>query len=52
MRSIKICKVLNYIEHSLIVISTINGYVSISAFTSLIGIPIGFTSFAIGLKFV
>ena len=34
----------------LIVISTITGCVSISAFASLVGIPIGITSSAIGLK--
>ena len=37
-------KVLDYIDHSLIVISTITGFSSISAFASLIGIPIGITS--------
>ena len=41
----KACRVLNYIEHSLIVISTVTGRVSISAFVSL-----GITSSAIGLK--
>ena len=46
----KICRVLNYIDHSLIVISTITGCVSISAFVSLVGIPIGFESSTIGLK--
>ena len=45
-----VCRVLNYIDHSIIVISTITGCVSISAFASLVGIPIGITSFAIGLK--
>ena len=45
-----VCRVLNYIDHLLIVISTITGYVSISAFASLIGIPIGITSSAIGFK--
>ena len=48
----KFCRVLNYIDHSLIVISTITGYVSLSAFASLVGIPIGITSSAVGLKFV
>ena len=43
-------RVLNYIDHSLIVISTIIGFVSISAFASFVGIPIGITSSAIGLK--
>ena len=40
----------NYIEHFLILASTITGCISISAFASLIGIPIGITSSAIGLK--
>ena len=34
----KICKFLNYIDHLRIVISTITGCVSISAFASLVGI--------------
>ena len=46
----KICKVLNYIDHSLIVISTITGYVSFSVFLSLVGIPKGIASSIIGLK--
>ena len=46
----KICTVLNYIDLLLIVISTITGCVSISAFTSLVVIPIRITSSAIGLK--
>ena len=46
----KVCRVLNYIEHSLISIFTITGCVSISAFASLVGIPIGITSYSIGLK--
>ena len=43
-------KVLNYIDHLLIVISAITGCVSISSFASLVGVPIGITSSAIGLK--
>ena len=43
-------RVLNYIDHLLIAICTITGCVSISAFASLVGIPIGITSSAIGLK--
>ena len=46
----KVCTTLNYIEHFLILASTITGCVSISAFTSLIGIPVGISSSAIGLK--
>ena len=45
----KVCRVQNYIDHSLIAISPITGGVSISVFTSLV-IPIGITSSAIGLK--
>ena len=41
---------MNYIEHLLIIISTITGCVSISAFASLVGISIRITSFAIGVK--
>ena len=40
----------NYIEHLLILDSTITGCVSISPFASLVGIPIGITSSEIGLK--
>ena len=43
---------MNYIDHLLIVISIVTGCVSISSisFDSLVGIPIGITSSAIGLK--
>ena len=41
---------LNYIEHFLILASTITGYISISAIASLVGIPIAITSSAIRLK--
>ena len=43
-------RVLNYIEHLLILISIVSGCVSISAFASSVDIPIGITSSAIGLK--
>ena len=46
----KICRILNFIEHLLIATFNIAGCVSISAFGSLVGIPIGITSSAIGLK--
>ena len=45
-----ICGVSNYIEDSLTAISAITGCVSVSAFASFFGIPIGITSSAIGLK--
>ena len=41
---------LNYIDHLLIVTSTIIGCVSISAFASLVGITVRITGSAIGLK--
>ena len=45
----KVCATLNYIEDFLILASTITGCVSTFDFASLIGIPIGITSSAIGL---
>ena len=45
-----VCTTLNYIKQFLILASTITGCISISAFTSLIGILIRITSSAIGLK--
>ena len=44
------CTFLNYIEHFLILGSTVTGCVSISVFAFLVGIPIGIASSAIGLK--
>ena len=46
----KSCRVLNYIGHLLIVISTITWCVSVSAFASLVGITIRTTRSGIGLK--
>ena len=46
----KVCKALNYNEHFLILVSSITGCFSMSAFASLIGIPIGIASSAIVLK--
>ena len=46
----KLCTTLNYVEHFLILASTITGCISFSAFASLIGIPIEITSSAKGLK--
>ena len=46
----KTCKYLNYIKHLLILASTINGCVLISAFASLVCVPVGITSSAVGLK--
>ena len=46
----KVCTALNYVEHFHILACTINWCISISAFASLFGIPIGITTFAVGLK--
>ena len=46
----KTCKYLNYVEHLLISALTVTGYVSISAFASLVCVPAGFTSSAVGIK--
>ena len=46
----KVCASLNYIKHFLILASAITGYMSISAFSSLICISKGIMSYAIGLK--
>ena len=46
----KVYRVLNYIEHLLISIFTVSGCVFISAFASLVGIPIGITNSGTGLK--
>ena len=46
----KTCKYLDYVEHLLILVSTVTGCVSISAFTSLVVAPVGITSSAVGMK--
>ena len=46
----KVCTTLNSIEYFLILADTITGCILNSTFTSLLGISIGITSFAIGLK--
>ena len=46
----KVCLTLNFIDHLLILASVVTGYVSISAFDSLVGIPIGITSSEVGIK--
>ena len=46
----KTCKYLNYVEKLLILASTITSCVSISEFASLVCVPVGITSSAVGLK--
>ena len=45
-----VCTTLNYIENFLILAFTITGCISVFAFVSFSGIPIGIASSAIGLK--
>ena len=46
----KICKTLNYIEYCFILALAVTGCVSVSAFATLLGVPIRITSSTIGLK--
>ena len=46
----KVSRNLNYIEHFFILVSVITGCISISAFASLFGIPIGIMSSEMGIK--
>ena len=46
----KVCTTLNCTEYFLILASTSTEYISIAAFASLLGIPIGTASFAVALK--
>ena len=45
-----VCAALNYLKRFFILASTINGCISISTFAFLLGIPIGVTISALGLK--
>ena len=46
----KVCRVLNYFENFLVFVSAVSGCVSISALSSLVGIPAGIASSTVGLK--
>ena len=46
----EVCKDSNCSEHFLVFISAISGCVLILAFASLVGVPVGITSSAVGLK--
>ena len=46
----KTYKYLNYVEHLLILVSTITGSVSVSSFASLVCVFVGITSSAVGIK--
>ena len=49
-KSKKTWKYLNYVEHLLVLASTVPGCVLISAFASLVCAPVGITSSAVGIK--
>ena len=44
----KVCRGLNYSQHFLVFISAVSGCVLISAFASLVGVPVGIMSSAAG----
>ena len=46
----KVCTAFNHIEQSFTLVSAITGSVSISAFGSLVGIPIAIASSVVGLN--
>ena len=46
----KTCKYVNYVQHLLILDSTVTSCVSISAFASLRCVPVGITSSALRIK--
>ena len=46
----KTCKYLNYVENLLILASAVTRYVSISAFASLVCVPVGIASSAVGIN--
>ena len=46
----KTCKYLNYVEHLLILASTVTVCISISEFASLVGVPVGTASSAVRIK--
>ena len=46
----KVYTALNYVEHFLILAFAVTGCVSISAFTSLVGIPLGIVSSLVATK--
>ena len=46
----KTCKYLNYAEHMVVLSSAIFASISISAFASLVCVPVGITSSAVGIE--
>ena len=50
IRDKKVCRALNYFKHFLAFVSAVSGCVSVSTFTSSVGIPVGITNSAVGFK--
>ena len=48
----KVCRALRYFANLLISASSVSGYILISAFALLVGIPVGITSSAVGKFFL
>ena len=46
----RVFRPLNYTKHFIVFISAVSGYVSISAFASLVSVPVGIASSAVGIK--
>ena len=46
----KVCRILNYIEHLLVLISAVTGCDTISALASVVGFPIGIKSYTTRLE--
>ena len=48
----KVRRALNYFDHFLVFVSAVRNCVSTSAFASLVDVPVGIASSAVGLKIV
>ena len=46
----KTCKYLSHVEHLLVLVLTATGFVLISAFASLVFVPVGITRSALGMN--
>ena len=46
----KVCRALHYFEYFLVFVSAVSGFISISAFTSVVGVRVSFVSSVVGKK--
>ena len=46
----KMCRALNYFKHFLVSVSVVSGCVSVSAFASLFGVPVGIRISVVGME--